>query len=115
MVPSHATEDRRRGQRRVDRQVGQVLGNLRREFARRRQHQGAGRAAGTAHQLMQNRQQERGGLAASGHRAGQQIPPLERGRNRFSLDGCRACEAEIFEPPEEIGMELEVTKRQKIL
>ena len=61
---------------------------------------------------MQNRQQERGRLAAAGHRAGEQIPPLERRGNRFGLDGCRAGEAEVFEPSEEFGMELEVAKRQ---
>ena len=93
----------------------EILGDLRRELARRRQHQRARRAARPADQLMQDRQQERGRLAAAGHRAGEQIASLERRRNRFSLDRCRTGEAEILESPEEVGMKLEVTKRQKIL
>ena len=110
-----AAEDRRGRERRVHGEGGQVLGNLRRELARRRQHQRARRAARPAHQLVQDRQEKRGGLAAAGHRAGEQIASLERGRNRFGLDRCRTGEAEILESPEEVGMKLEVTKRQKIL
>jgi hypothetical protein len=94
---------------------GEILGNLGRELAGRGQPARARRAAGPAPQLMQDRQEERSRLPAAGHRAGEQIASLERGGNRFILDGSRTGEAEIFESAEELGMKLEVTKRQKIL
>ena len=89
--------------------------DLRRELARRRQDQRAGRAARPVHQLVQDRQQKRGGLAAAGHRTRQQIPALERRGNRFCLDGCRSGEAEVLETPQEFGVKLEMAKRQEFL
>src|SRR5213075_2702521 len=90
-------------------------GNLCGQLPRRRQHERARRTSRPAHQQVKNRQEKCGGFAAPRHRAGEQIASLERGRNRFSLYRRRTREAEIFESPEEVGMKLEVTKRQKIL
>jgi hypothetical protein len=61
-----AAEHRGAGDRRVDGQIHQVLVDLRRQLARRRQHQRARRAARLVHQRVQDRQQERGRLAAAG-------------------------------------------------
>ena len=110
-----AAEDGRGRQRGVHGESGQVLGNLRGELPSRRQHQRPRRPARPAHQLMQDRQQERRRFSAAGHGAREQIASFERGWNGFILDGCRTGEAEIFESAEELGMKLEVTKRQKIL
>ena len=81
-----AAEDRRGGDRRVHREVVQVLENLRRQLARRRQHERARRAARLVDQPVQDRQQERRGLAAAGHRAGEHVAPRERRRNGVGLD-----------------------------
>jgi hypothetical protein len=110
-----AAEDRGRSQRRVDRQCGQIFRDLCRQFARRCQHEGARRAAWAPHQLVQDGQQERRRLAAPGHRTGQQVAALERGRDRFRLNRCGSGEAEILETAEEVGMKLEVAKRQTVL
>ena len=98
---------------RVDRQVGQILENLRGELARRRQDERARRAARAADQLVEDRQQERGRLAAAGHRAGEQIAPFERGRNRVGLNRRRPAEAEFFEASLERGVKLQGGKRHR--
>ena len=85
----------------------EVLEDLRRQLARRRQHQRARRAARPVDQLVQDRQQERGGLAAAGHGAGEHVAPLQRRRDGVGLDGRRPGEAELLEALEQIGMELE--------
>jgi hypothetical protein len=46
---------------------------------------------------MQDRQYERGGLAASCHRAGEHVPPFERGGYGFSLNRGWSLEAELFQ------------------
>ena len=78
LLRAHAdtAEHRGRGERRVHGEGGQILGDLRGELPGRRQHERACRAAGPAHQLMQNRQEKRGGLAASGHRTREQVASL---------------------------------------
>ena len=68
-----AAEDGRGGDRRVHGEVVQVLDDLRRQLARRRQHERARRAARLVDEPVQDRQQKRRGLAAAGHRAGEQV------------------------------------------
>ena len=68
-------------ERRVHRELVQVLVDLRRQLARRRQHQRARRAARLADQAVQDRQQKRGGLAAAGHGAGEHVAAGEPRRN----------------------------------
>jgi hypothetical protein len=46
-------------------------------------------------EAVQDRQHERRGLAAARHRAGEQVLPLERGRQRLLLDRRRARESEL--------------------
>ena len=73
-----AAKHRGAGDRRVHRQIGQVFDDLRRQLTRRRQDERTRHAARLRHQPVEDRQQERSGLAAAGHRAGKQIPALER-------------------------------------
>ena len=105
-----AAEDGRGGQRRVHGEVVEVFDDLRRQLARRRQDERARRAARLVDQPMEDRQQERGGLAAAGHRAGEQVLAGHRERNRVSLNRRRSCETEIFEPLEQAGMKSEFGK-----
>ena len=105
-----AAEDGRRGQRRVHREVVEVFDNLRRQLARRREHERARGAARLTDEPVQNRQQKRRGLAAAGHGAGEQILAGHRQRNRVSLNGCRSRKSEVFEPLEQAGMKSEVGK-----
>ena len=96
--------------RRVDREIVEVLEDLRRQLARRREDQRARRAARLADQLVQDRQQERRRLAAAGHRAGEHVPALERRRNRICLDRRRTGEPEILQTAEQVGVELELAE-----
>ena len=111
---AHAAEDRGAGDRRVHGEVVEVFENLRRQLARGREDQRARRARPRArllHQAVENRQQERGGLAAARHGAGQQVAAFERRRNGVGLNGRRPGEAEVFDAAKQIGVELELTKR----
>jgi hypothetical protein len=112
---AHAAEHGPGAERRVDGDARQVLEDLRGKFARRREHEGARRAARFRDEPGEDRQQERRGLAAARHRAGQQVAALERRRNRVDLDGGRLHETEVFDALEEVGMELEVAERHGIL
>ena len=110
-----AAEDRGRRDRRVHGEVVEVLEDLRRQLARRREHQRARRAARLVDQLVQDRQQERRRLAAAGHRAGEHVAPVERRRDGVGLDGRRARETEVLEAFEQVGMKLEVAERHGVL
>ena len=88
-------------------EVVEVLDDLRGELTRRRQHERARGAARLLDEAVQDRQQERGGLAAAGHRAREQILARHRERNRVGLNRGRTSEPEIFQAFEETGMEPE--------
>ena len=55
-------------------------------------------------QVMEDRQEEGGGLAASGHRAGEDVAGLERRRDRVGLDRRGTGEPHLAHPANEIGM-----------
>ena len=95
-----AAEDRRAGERRVHGELAEVLVDLRRQLARRREDERARRAAPLAEEPLQDRQQERRGLAAAGHRAGEHVAARERRRDGVLLDGRRAGEAELADGAE---------------
>jgi len=101
-----AAVHRRAGDRRVHRQVVQIFQDLRRQLARRRQHQGAGRSARLVDQPVQDRQEKRRRLAAAGHGAGQHVAAVPGRRDGVRLNRRRADEAEILETLEKIGMKL---------
>jgi hypothetical protein len=56
--------------------------------------------------MMENRQNERGGLAATRHRAGENIAALERGGYCLSLNWSRSLETQLFETFVEAGVKL---------
>jgi hypothetical protein len=89
LLRSHAdaAEHGRRGQRRMHREIVEIFDDLRRELAGRRQHECARRAARLADQAVENREQKGRGLAAAGHRAGEQVLPRHRERDGISLNG----------------------------
>ena len=71
-------EDRRGGDGRVHGEIVQILEDLGRQLARGREHERPRRAARLLDQLVQDGQQEGGGLAASGGGAGEHVPAGER-------------------------------------
>ena len=107
-----AAEDRRAGDRRVHGEVVEVLEDLRRQLARRREHQRARRAARLVDQLVEDRQQERRGLAAAGLGAGEHVAALERRRNRVGLDRRGPGEAELLDAFEQAGVKLQIVEWQ---
>ncbi len=111
---AHTAEHGRAVERGVHGQIVHVLEDLGGELAGGRQHERARHPSGTADQLVQNRQQERRGLAAAGHRACQQVAPRHRRRNGVSLNGGRTSEPEVFEATEKIGVKLQCSERQKL-
>ena len=94
--------------------VARALGDLRGEFARRREHQRARRAAGAVRRIgrepLQNRQHEAGGLAGAGLRAGEHIAARENRGNRLQLDGGRRVVAFIGDSTQQFGQEPEIGK-----
>jgi hypothetical protein len=88
-------------------EVVEVLDDLGGQLARGRQHQGPRGAALLAQQPLQDRQGERGGLAAAGHGAGQQVASFEGGRNAVALNGSRFGEAEAGDAAQQTGIEIE--------
>ncbi len=97
--------------RRVDGESVEILENLGRELARRRQHEGPRRAPGLRQQLLQDGQKKCRGLAAAGGRAGQHVPPGQGRRDGIGLNGCGAGEPEFLQGPREAGMQPELCKR----
>ena len=105
---AHAAVHRRARDRRVDRQLLEVRQDLGGQFARRRQHQRARRAPRLGHHAVEDGQQERGGLAAARHRAGQHVLAGGGRRDRLVLDRRRALEAQFLDAAQEVGMEREL-------
>ncbi len=113
LLRSHpdAAEHGRRGQRRMHREIVQVLHDLRRQLTRRRQHERPRRSARFVDETMEDRQKKGRGLAAAGHRACQQVVSGHGEWNGVGLNGRRPGESEVFEALEEIGVEPEMSKR----
>ena len=66
-----------------------ALGNLRGELTRRREDEDANPRAGGRLELLQDRQDERGGLPGAGLGAGEDVAAREDVRDDFGLDGRR--------------------------
>jgi hypothetical protein len=56
--------------------------------------------------MMENRQNERGGLSASRHCTGENVPPFECGGDCLSLNWSWSLETQLFETFVEAGVEL---------
>src|ERR1700687_300202 len=80
--------------------------NLRGELSRRRHDQCAGFSTRLVDEVVQNRQNERGGFAAAGHRARENVASFECGRYCLGLNWSRSLEAQLFESFVEAGVEL---------
>jgi hypothetical protein len=78
-------------------ELGEVLLDLRRQLARRREDERARHAAPLADQPVGDREEEGGRLSAAGHRAGEDVAAVDRRRDRLLLNGRRAGEAELFD------------------
>ena len=85
------------GDRRVDRERVEVFEDLRRQLARRRQHQRARRAPRLVDQRVNDRQQERRRLAAAGLRGGDDVAAEHGRRNGFGLNRRGPDETEILD------------------
>ena len=108
-----AAEDGGRRQRRVDRELAwRAPGSGPRARGSGVRIERARRAALLADQPVQDREQERGGLAAAGHGAGEHVAALHGGRDRVVLDRRRAGEAHFLDAAQEIRMESELRERQ---
>ena len=110
-----AAEDGGRAQGRVRAVVLEAVEDLRREFARRRQHQHARGATGRARrafrkELGQDRQREAAGLAGAGLRRGHEVVAGEDERDGLLLDRRRRVVAERGERAQDRGREPEVGK-----
>ena len=103
-----AAVDGRSRHRRVHREGVEVVENLRRQLTRRGEHQRPGRSARPGHQPVDQRQQEGRRLAAAGLRTGDEIPSLERRRNRLRLDRRRAGESEVLDRTEKSRIQFEL-------
>jgi hypothetical protein len=108
---AHAAEDGRAGQPRVAGELAAMLVDLGRELAGGGDDQGARDAAGEPDQPLQNRQQERRGLAAAGHGAGEHVAAGHGGGDGVTLDGGRGLEAQGRDATEQIGVEPEFGER----
>ena len=103
---SDAADDHRGGQRRVRGESVELFDDLRGELTRWREDERARFSARASEKLVENRKKKRGGLAASRHRAGENVAAFERRRNCVGLNWSGADEAEVLEPFEEIAVEL---------
>ena len=91
----HATVDRGRAQLRVTSEGVEVLDDLSRQFAGRREHQSPSPARRAGEEAVHDRQQEGRGLAAAGHGAGEQIPARQAVGNAVALNRGRCGEAHV--------------------
>ena len=103
----HAAEHRGAREPRVDGELLEVLVDLRGQLARGGQDERARRSARLADETVQDRQEEGGGLAATGRGGGHEVPPGHDGRDRLVLDGGRALEALVLDRAEQVGVQHE--------
>lgn len=93
----HSAVDSRGGDRRVHSHRIERRKNLRGELTRRCDYKHASLSARLAYELMQNREDKRGGLAAASHRTRKDVASFECGGYGFGLDRGWSLEAELFE------------------
>ena len=103
-----AAEDDERAQVGVTAVGAGAVGDLRRELARRAQHQHARRAALRGAEQLQQRQHEARRLAGAGLRAGEDIAAREHRRDGLGLDGGRRVVALVGDGAQQPGLEPEI-------
>jgi hypothetical protein len=92
---------------RVTAEIVEMLDDLRGQLPRRGEDQSPRDAALLAHEPVQDRQGESRGLAAAGHRAGQDVAPFEGRRHGVALNGSGNGEAEIGDAAQKVGVQIE--------
>ena len=107
----HTPDDRGDADPGVAREAPRVVFDLRGELAGRREDERARRTLALGEQALENRQHERGGLAAPGHRARKHVAAGEADGNGGILDGRRRLEAEIGDPAQQRRVKRELSKR----
>ena len=107
----HAADDRGDTDPGVAREAPRVVFDLRGQLAGRCEYERARGALALGEQPLENRQDERRGLAAPGHRAGEHVAARETDGNGGVLDGRRRLEAEIGDPAHQHRVERELGKR----
>jgi hypothetical protein len=90
----------------VPRQALEVGDDLKGELPRRSQHERPCDTPWACEELVEDREEEGGGLAAPGGSAGQEVTPFEGVRNGFGLNGSRAGKAQITDALEEGRVQL---------
>jgi hypothetical protein len=98
---SDAADDDRGAERRAVREAADFVEDLRRKLTRRSEHEGPGSAALAGEQVVEDGQQERGGLAAAGGRAAEHVAAFEGGDDRMLLDGRGRGESTRFDGTQE--------------
>jgi hypothetical protein len=96
-------------------QILKVGEDLRGQFAGGRQHERPRGAARLVDQPVQDRQQKRGGLAAAGLGAGQDVLAVERRRNRIGLNRRRPGEPEVFDGAKKVGVQVQSAESQNVV
>ncbi len=102
-----AAEDGGARERRVDGELPRVLVDLGGQLARRRDDQDAREPARLPDETVEDREDEGGRLAASRHRAGEEVLAGEGGGDRVVLDRGGPREAQLLDAAEEVGVETE--------
>ena len=107
-----AAEDRRDARLQIATESLEPCGDLRHEFARRRQHEDACAArrcgAGIGGEAMEQRQREGCGLAGAGLRHAEHVAALQQQRDRAGLDRGRLGVAEVGEAAQQEGRQCEI-------
>src|SRR5579862_5532155 len=110
---AHTPENGGAAEGRMYREGFEVLHDLRRELARRSDHERPGRPTTLVEEPLQDGEEEGGRLAAPRHRACEDIAAFECDRDGLVLDGSRSREPELTDPTNEVRMEAEFGKRHR--
>ena len=102
-----AAEDGRARHPHMARELAPVLVDLRGQLARGGEDERSRDSAAAPGQAVENRQHERGRLAAAGDGAGEHVPPGEAGRDGVRLDGRRRFEAHLIDGAQQAGLKVE--------
>ena len=107
-------EDGRAGEARVPPELLPVLVDLRRQLARGGEDEDARGPARAPVQPLEDRQEERGRLAAPGHGAREHVPARENRRDGVPLDRGRRVEPQGGDAPQEVRVKVKGVERHGV-
>jgi hypothetical protein len=90
----------------VNRELLELLENLRSQLSRRREDQSACSAAPLLDELVKDGEKERCRLSAAGLRTSEKVFAGERGWNGVGLDWRRSMEAKLLDAAEEVAVKM---------